>query len=91
MSHITTAVIVLKTLTLLLGGSITYLALKAYRRTGSKSLQALSLGFGFVTLGALAAGISDQIIQMPTGTVLAIESALTTVGFAVIVYSLYTE
>jgi hypothetical protein len=91
MNHITTAVIALKTLTLLLGGVITYLSFKAYRRTGSNALRALALGFGFVTLGSLLAGVSDQVVRLDTGAVLLIESALAAVGFAVIVYSLYTE
>jgi len=91
MNHVTTAVIALKTLTLLLGGVITYLSLKAHRRTGSNALRALGVGFGFVTLGSLLAGVSDQIVNLGTGTVLFIESALTAVGFVVIVYSLYSE
>jgi hypothetical protein len=85
------AIIALKTLTLLLGALITYLSYKAYRRTGAPALRALSVGFGIVTLGTLLAGVLDQVFQFRIQVGLLVESALVTVGFAVIVYSLYTE
>jgi len=83
-------IVVLKTLTLLLGGLITLLAYRAYRRTGAESLGFLSLGFAVVTLGTLLAGIADQLFRADLQVGLFIESALITVGFAIIVYSLYT-
>jgi O-antigen/teichoic acid export membrane protein len=91
MNHITTIVIALKTLTLALGGLITYFAFKAYRRTGSPALRALAIGFGVVTLGAFLAGVADQALNMSRDAVLIIESGLTAVGFAAIAYSLYAE
>jgi len=90
MSPHSITVIALKTLTLLLGGLITFLAYRAYSRTGAQSLRALALGFAIVTLGALLAGISNQILKLPIDQTLLLESALTAGGFAVIVYSLYT-
>lgn len=86
-----TLVIALKTITLLLGGLITYFALKAYRRTRSQALGALALGFGIVTIGVLLAGIVDQVLAFDRTGALVIESALTTIGFAIILYSLYAE
>lgn len=88
-ASITPAIIVLKTLTLLLGGLITVLAYKAYHRTGVRSLGYLSLGFAVVTLGTLLAGVADQLLDADIRLGLLIESALITVGFAIIVYSLY--
>jgi len=84
-----TAIVVTKTLTLLLGGLITYLALKAYRRTGSPSLRALTIGFGIVTVGSLLAGVVDVAFESGFQMGLLIQSSLIAVGFAVIVYSLY--
>lgn len=84
-----TAIVVMKTLTLILGGAITYLGYKAYRRTGAAPLRYLSAGFAIVTLGTLLAGIVDQILQMELQVGLLVESVLITAGFAVIVYSLY--
>jgi hypothetical protein len=86
-----TAIVATKTLTLVLGGLITYLAYKAYRRTGAGSLRALAVGFGIVTLGTLLAGVVDQLLPGAFQLGLLVESALIALGFAVIVYSLYAE
>ncbi|MFC5971021.1 hypothetical protein ACFPYI_06705 [Halomarina salina] len=91
MTLVPTLVVAFKTVTLALGGVITYLTLKAYRRTGSRSLGALALGFAMVTLGALLAGAAHQAVGLDTESVLLIESVLTAAGFGVITYSLYTE
>lgn len=85
------AIVVLKTITLLLGGLITYYAYKAYRRTQSRALWALTIGFGFITVGSLIAGVLDQLTGLPTTTGIAVESLLTAVGFGVILYSLYAD
>jgi hypothetical protein len=73
-----------KTVTLLLGGLITYFAAKAARKTSY-----LAFGFATVTFGSLLAGIGDQVFGLETGAALIFENALTAVGFAVIAYSLY--
>lgn len=85
------SVVAFKTLTLLLGGLITYFSYRAYRRTGSPALRALAIGFGLVTTGSLLAGITNLFVEVDLAVSLAIESGLTTFGFAVIVYSLYTQ
>jgi hypothetical protein len=91
MSHVGIAVMAVKTGTLLLGGLITVLSLKAARRTASAALQALGVGFGLVTLGALLAGVGHQFTSLSLAQSVVIESTLTLVGFGVIVYSLYAE
>lgn len=90
-SLVPTAIVALKTVTLALGGVITYFSYNAYRRTGARPIGALAIGFGFVTLGALLAGAAHQAFGMDTNVVILIESALTVVGFGVITYSLYAE
>jgi hypothetical protein len=89
--EITTAVTLLKTLTLVLGGMITYHSYTAYRRTSSPALRSLAVGFGIVTLGAFLAGIVDQLIPVDPSAALVVESLFTTAGFAAILYSLYVE
>jgi hypothetical protein len=85
-------VVVLKTLSLVMGGLITYFAYSAYRRTDARALRALAVGFGIVTLGAMAAGLVDQVLGPDArATALVVESALTATGFGVILYSLYAE
>jgi drug/metabolite transporter (DMT)-like permease len=87
--QVTSLIIGFKTLALVLGGLITYLAFKAYRKTGARSLGALSLGFGIITAGTFLAGVVNQVFGASFQTSQLIESALIAVGFLVIVYSLY--
>lgn len=91
MNHLTSLVVVLKTITLVLGLTVTYLSYKAFRRSGSAALRSLTVGFGLITLGALLAGMVDQVVGLQTDFALVVESVLTAAGFAVIVYSLYVE
>lgn len=91
MEHVLPLVVVLKTGTLLLGGLITYFALKAYRRTGEAGLRALAIGFGVITVGAMLAGAADQVLEVERTYALVVESSLTTFGFLVILYSLYAR
>lgn len=91
MVHITTTVIALKTITLALGGLITYFAFQAYQRTGAPPLRALAIGFGTVTLGSLLAGVVDRLLLLDSSYALIMESSLTAVGFAIILYSLYVD
>jgi hypothetical protein len=91
MPHVETAIVVAKTITLVLGGLVTYLAFKAHRRTGAPALRALAVGFGIVTVGAIVAGIVDRLTGLGLLYSVLIQSTLTMVGFAVITYSLYVE
>ncbi|MDX1748599.1 MAG: hypothetical protein R3324_21920 [Halobacteriales archaeon] len=81
--------VVFKAMTLFLGGLITAMAFKAYRRTGARPLRSLSIGFLLVTIGALLAGIADVVVGVPTHQAMIIESSVTAIGFVVITYSLY--
>jgi len=95
--HVPSVIVALKTVTLLLGALIAYFAFKAYRRTGADPLKLLAVGFGLVTLGSLVAGAIDLAGTADVGPVLdrgyaiVAEAALTALGFAVIVYSLYAR
>jgi hypothetical protein len=89
MNALTPTVIGLKTVTLLLGGLITYFAAKAATKTGSQALTYLAVGFGTVTSGSLLAGVADQLFGFPTQTALVFENAVTAAGFIIIAYSLY--
>jgi hypothetical protein len=91
MVHVETAIVVSKTITLVLGGLVTYLAFKAYRRTDASALRALSVGFGVITVGAIVGGLVDILSNLGVLFGVLVQSVLTMVGFAVIVYSLYAE
>ncbi|WP_135535790.1 DUF7521 family protein [Halostella pelagica] len=81
----------LKTATLFLGGMITFYAFRAYKRTRSPALRALTIGFGAITVGSLLAGAMDQVVGLNRQLALIVESGLTAIGFGVILYSLYAE
>ena len=91
MPHLETAIVAAKTITLVLGGLVTYLALKAHRRTGAQALKALAIGFGIVTLGAIVAGLVDLFTGQGLLFGVLVQSTLTMIGFAVITYSLYVD
>lgn len=82
------ALTVVKTIILLLGGVVTYLSVKAYRRTRDRSLGALALGFGLITVGVLLAGFTFEVLGVPLGVGVLVESLFVLAGFAVITYSL---
>ena len=85
------AILVIKTLILVLGSGITFIAYKAHRRTGAIALRALSVGFGIITLGALLAGVAHQLLGVTLQTGVLINSFLVAIGFAIIMYSLYIQ
>ncbi|RBI59393.1 hypothetical protein DMJ13_22470 [halophilic archaeon] len=89
MNGVETAIIVVKTVILLLGSGITYIAFKAYRRTETPSLRALGVGFGVITLGVLLAGIAHQLLSVSFQMGILINSILVAIGLAIIMYSLY--
>jgi len=89
-------IVVAKTLILVIGGLITYYSFQAYRRTDMPEHRLLAVGFGIVTVGAIAGGIFDIFVSMYYGedllyTSVFVSSTLTAVGLAVILYSLYVR
>jgi hypothetical protein len=70
-------------------GILTYLAFRAYRRTGSPSLRTLTFGFGFVAAGTLAGGLLHQFGVIGFDVCIGVESSLSAVGFLVVLYALY--
>lgn len=89
-AEIVLSLAVARTAILILGALVTYYAYKAYRRTGAPGLRALAIGFGFVVAGSVAGGV---VHAAGIDVVLALlaDSALTAVGFALILYSLYAD
>jgi len=86
-----TYVIVTNTVTLVCGGTVTLLARRAYLRTRSPSLGALTVGLGLVTAGALLAGGLHQFFGVGFETSVGVQSTFTAVGFVVLAYSLYAR
>lgn len=91
MLELETYVVAAKTITLVCGGLVTWFAFRAYRRTGSPALRALTAGLGLVTAGALVAGVLDRVIGVDLAVGVGVQSTFTAIGFAVLAYSLYVE
>ncbi|MBI3840697.1 MAG: hypothetical protein HY297_01875 [Thaumarchaeota archaeon] len=76
-------------LILVFGSVVVFYALRAYRRTKSEAMLLLGLGFGFVTLGAVVAGVLFNFTDVrDLTTVETIQAASQAAGFFIIVYSL---
>jgi hypothetical protein len=78
-------------LILVLGGIVVYYATKSYRKAKSGAMLFLAIGFGFVTLGAAAAGVLYNLNSAGTSTLevaIATQATFQVLGFFTIVYSL---
>ncbi|MDG6955653.1 MAG: hypothetical protein JRN70_03735 [Nitrososphaerota archaeon] len=75
-------------LILIFGGVVVYYAGKAYRKSKSQAMLLLAIGFAFVTLGALVAGVIYNFGTKDLGTVITVQAYCQAVGFFIIVYSL---
>jgi hypothetical protein len=91
MNGVVTAIAVVKFIILLLGGGITYIAYRAYQRTGEDSLRVLGVGFGVITLGALLTGVANQFFLLSLARGVLVNSIFVAIGLAVIMYSLYIQ
>ena len=81
----------MKTITLILGGLITYFSYIAYKRTTSTALGALAAGFGIITAGSIIAGSINLLLGIDIQYSVLLQSIATASGFAVITYSIYVE
>lgn len=85
------AIAVVKTLILVVGGIVTYLAFSAYRRTCDRSLGFLSVGFGFIVVGVLLAGITFELLSVSLSVGVLIEGLFVLVGLSIIASSLWVR
>jgi hypothetical protein len=79
---------VAQVLILVFGGVVVYYSGKAYVKAKSQAMLMLSIGFAFVTLGALVAGILYNLGTANLGTVITVQAYAQAIGFLIIVYSL---
>lgn len=88
---ITSVVVLVKIVVLLLGGLVSLLAYRAYKRTRVAGLQYFGFGLAVITLGtALVGGLHHTVgIQLMLGLLL--ESLIICAGFLVIMVGLYGQ
>lgn len=79
----------LKLIIVLLGTVLVYLGFKGYRRTRSKDMVFLSLGFALITAGSVAAGILFEFLGFQLVDVSIVEAIMVIVGFGSLIYSVY--
>ena len=79
----------LKSLIGILGLLLAYLSLKAYRKSKSKNMLFLSIGFGIITVGSILAGLSFEFWGFTLLQVNIVESLMILVGFIMVMYSIY--
>lgn len=70
------------------GVVVVYYAYRGYNKTGSRSLLFLALGFVFVTIGSVAAGLLFELLNFDLTSVITIESTSELIGFLFIIYSI---
>jgi hypothetical protein len=78
-----------KVLALVLGAFIVYLAYRGYRRNRSEPLRYVALGFSLITAGTVVEGLLYAIFGEALLAAIAIGTMVTSLGFAVIIYSIY--
>lgn len=83
--------VLVKVIVLLLGGLVSLLAYRAYKRTQTAGLQYFALGLAVITLGtALVGGLHHVVgIQLMLGLLL--ESLIICAGFLIIMVGLYGQ
>ncbi|WP_254762422.1 DUF7521 family protein [Natrinema marinum] len=81
---------VANTATVLTGGAIAMLAYRAFRRTGAAALRAVAVGFAVIVAGSVLGGCI-HLLWDAVALGVALQSAVTALGFAILLYSLYAE
>jgi len=79
---------ILQIMVVILGTVVVYFATRSYQKTKSKSMIFLSLGFLFVTVGAVAAGILFEFFSPDLVAAEDVQAASQVFGFFLIVYSI---
>ena len=79
---------VAQALILAFGAIVVFYSARAYRRTKTKAMLLLSVGFGFVTVGAAIAGVLFNLLGVDLVSVVTVQAFSQAVGFFIIVYSL---
>ncbi len=89
MDSYTLLIAVTNTITLLAGGLIALFAFRAFRRTQSRALRVVGVGFVFIVAGTALGGVFHLLVsELVLGVT--IQSLFTAVGLLFILYSLYT-
>jgi hypothetical protein len=67
---------------------VVYYATRGYKKTGSKSLLYLGMGFALIAVGSVLAGLLFEFLNFDLTSVITIESFAELLGFCLIIYSI---
>ena len=73
---------------LVFGLVVIYFATKSYRRTGSRAMLLLGIGFAFVSVGSVVGGIAFELMGADLETADALYAVAQSMGFLIILLSL---
>ncbi|WP_408960009.1 hypothetical protein [Natrinema sp. 74] len=90
MNEYALSIAIANTATVLTGGAVALLAYRAFRRTGSTALRAVAIGFGVIVAGSVLGG-GFHLVWDAVALGVVLQSAVTALGFAILLYSLYAE
>jgi hypothetical protein len=82
---------VVKISALVLGGIVSVLAYRAYRRTQIEGLQFFAVGLLVITIGTVLVGILHHVFGIPSVQGMLFESLVACGGFLVMIYGLYGQ
>ncbi|WP_254525335.1 DUF7521 family protein [Natrinema caseinilyticum] len=80
---------VIKTVALVLGGIVSLLAYRAYRRTQIDGLQYFAVGLIVITIGTFLIGVLHHLLGVPSVQGMLFESLLLCIGFLIMIHGLY--
>lgn len=72
-----------------LGGLLIFASSRAYRREKSRSMLAMSLGFGVIVIGSLIEEVFLEVLRYPLIEAHTLENLTVAIGFVILVYSVY--
>lgn len=86
---LTVIIAVATTVTVVVGGTIAYLAHRAADRRGARSLRLFSYGFVAITLGVFVGGSGALVFGFDAERTLLVQGVLVAPGFLLLLRSLY--
>lgn len=83
--------VIAKVVVLLLGLVIAATAYRGYRRTGSRPMRFLAVGFAIISIGAVIEGVLFDVFHFSIFWAGTVQTSIVAVGMLVVLYSLHTD
>ncbi len=83
------ALLISEGLIILLAGAIIYTSMRAFRRTHSKAMLAMCLGFTVFLVGTLGEEIAVELLGYQMIEAHILENSIVAIGLFILVYSIY--